>query len=301
MRLLINSFYSLSWLLAGLLVTFSGFAVAEVLNDQIIIDDKNFTLVSSRRVTRTVSEYRLRALAQNVSAVDLTNVKASLVSAPSSISIIQGNVEFGAITANSSVSSSNDFTIQINVRQAYTLADLVWRIEGDLPPPPTPPSRSPTAVGIFMKIDGPAIKGEVESSSHKEWIQVLAWSEGASNSGTTHVGGGAGAGTFNLGNVNVTKYLDAASNPLRLAIAKGELFDEVQIDVIKQCGTSLYTQYAITLSNVLVVGLSSSSSGGEDRLTENVAFNTATIQTMYTPVGDKCLFQQPIYSIQSYN
>ncbi|MCF4009172.1 Hcp family type VI secretion system effector [Rheinheimera sp. UJ63] len=301
MRLLIKSIHSLSWLLVGLLVAFSGFAVSEVINDHIIIDDKNFTLVSSRRVTRTVSEYKLRVLAQNVSAVDLSNVKASLISAPTSISIIQGNLAFGAIPANSSVLSSNDFTIQINLREAYNLADLVWKIDGDLPPPPPPPSTSPTAVGIFMKIDGPAIKGEVESSSHKDWIQVLAWSEGSSNSGTTHVGGGAGAGSFMLGNVNVTKYIDTASNPLRLAIAKGELFEEVQIDVIKQCGTSLYTQYAITLSNVMVVGLSSGGSGGEDRLTENVAFNTAMIQTMYTPVGDKCRFQQPIYSIQSYN
>jgi type VI secretion system secreted protein Hcp len=152
-----------------------------------------------------------------------------------------------------------------------------------------------------MSIDNNAIKGEVMSSSHKDWIAVLAWSEGSSNSGTTHMGTGLGAGTINIQGVNVTKWLDSSDPELRLAILTGRRFDEVKIDVIKTCGLGIYTKYAITLNDVLVTSLNSGGSGGEDRLTESVSFDMSSIESMYTPVGPDCRLEQPIYSFQSYN
>ena len=299
MRLLINILSLWLFLVTALLASMPSLAVAEVLGEEISIEHNNFTLVNSRRVTRTVSEYTIRALAQNTSVTQLDNVKASLVSVPSSITIVDGNLDFGSIAGNSSMLSSDEFTIQINLRQAFSLADLVWQIEGDLPLPP--PNTSPTETGIFMSIDNNAIKGEATSDSHKDWITVLAWSEGSSNSGTTHTGSGSGAGAINIQGVYVTKWLDSSDPELRLAILTGRRFDEVKIDVIKACGRGIYTKYAITLNDVLVSSLSSGGSGGEDRLTENVSFDMSSIETMYTPVGPDCRLEQPIYSFQSYN
>ena len=48
------------------------------------------------------------------------------------------------------------------------------------------------AVDMFLKLDG--IKGESVDSKHKDEIAVLAWSWGMSNSGSAHLGGGAGSG-----------------------------------------------------------------------------------------------------------
>jgi len=304
MRLLINILSLWLFLVIAILASLPSLAVAEILGEEVSIDHKNFTLLNSRRVSRTVSEYTMRAVAHNTSVTELDNVKASLVSVPSNITIVDGNLNFGLIAGKSNVVSSNEFTIQINLRQAFSLADLVWKIEGDLPPPPPPPPgiSTPTKVGMFMSIDDNAIKGEETSRSHKDWITVLAWSEGSSNSSTTHMGTGSGAGTINIQGVNITKWLDRSDPELRLAILSGRRFDEVKLDVIKSCGDrGIYTQYAITLNDVLVAALSSGGSSGEDRLTENVTFSMSSIETMYTPVGPDCRLEQPIYSFQSYD
>jgi len=52
------------------------------------------------------------------------------------------------------------------------------------------------AVDMFIKIG--ALKGESRDKVHKDEIDVLAWSWGMSNSGSAHVGGGAGAGKVNV-------------------------------------------------------------------------------------------------------
>ena len=48
------------------------------------------------------------------------------------------------------------------------------------------------ALDQFLKLDG--IDGEAVDHSHGGEIDVLAWSFGASQSGTTHMGPGGGAG-----------------------------------------------------------------------------------------------------------
>jgi|GEM_PF-4566298 len=298
MRLLQNVLFGMFFVFTSMSAFISSFAVAEIIDTQIVIDHSNFTLISSKRVTRTVSEYTIRAVAKNVTAIEIKNVTATLISVPSNITIVDGNLNFGLLAANASVASSDTFTIRIDLRQAYSLADLRWKIEGDLPPPP---ASTPSAVGIFMSIDKNAIKGEVIHASHKDWIEVLSWYEGSNNSGTTHLStGGVTEGKFNLGDVSVSKFLDTASVPLKLAIASGRFFDEVKIDVIKDCGGNKYTQYAITLNLVLVTSSSSSASGGQDHLVENITLNTSSIETMYTPVGKDCRFENPIYSLVSY-
>jgi type VI secretion system secreted protein Hcp len=48
------------------------------------------------------------------------------------------------------------------------------------------------AMDIFIKIGD--LKGESIDDKHKDEIQVLAWSWGMSQSGTTHMGPGGGSG-----------------------------------------------------------------------------------------------------------
>lgn len=297
MRLLHNVLFRMCFVITCLTAIMPGFAAAEVIDSQVVIDHSSFTLVSSRRVTRTVSEFTIRAVAKNTTALEIKNVTAKIVAKPANITVIDGNVNFGLLAANASVASTDEFTLQIDLRQSYSLADLKWEVYGDLPP--TIPT--PSEVGIFMSIDKNAIKGEVSNKSHKDWIKLLTWSENSSNSATTHQGAVDTTGTFNLGNISVSKYLDSSSLPLRMAIASGSHYDEVKIDVIKECGGNKYTQYAITLNQVIVVALNNSASGGQDHLVEQVTFDTASVETMYTPVGTNCRFENPIYSLVSYN
>src|SRR5947207_3599725 len=87
------------------------------------------------------------------------------------------------------------------------------------------------AVDMFMKIG--ALKGESKDSSHKGEIDVLAWSWGMSNSGSAHVGGGAGAGKVNIQDLSFTKYIDKSSPTLDLACCTGKHFLKATLTVRK--------------------------------------------------------------------
>ena len=134
------------------------------------------------------------------------------------------------------------------------------------------------AVDMFMKIGD--LKGEAKDKTHKEEIDVLAWSWGLSNSGTSHMGGGAGAGKVNVQDVSFTKYIDKSSTNLIMAACTGKHFDEAKLTVRKAGDTPL-EYLLITMKEVMVTAVSTGGSGGEDRLTENVTLNFASFVTEY--------------------
>ena len=141
------------------------------------------------------------------------------------------------------------------------------------------------AVDMFMKLGD--LKGESRDKSHKEEIDVLAWSWGVSNSGTTHIGGGGGAGKANVQDLSFTKWVDVASPELFLATCNGKHFPEATL-VVRKAGTTPLEYITIVMSEVLVTSYSTGGSGGEDRLTENVTLNFAKVTYSYkeqTPTG----------------
>ncbi len=138
------------------------------------------------------------------------------------------------------------------------------------------------AMDMFLKIE--PIKGETrdKDASKVGTIDVLAWSWGMSNSGTTHVGGGGGAGKVNVQDLSLTKYIDSASPSLQLACCNGKHFDEATITV-RKAGETPLVYLTIKMTEVLVTSVSTGGSGGEDRLTENVSLNFSKVEVNYTP------------------
>jgi type VI secretion system secreted protein Hcp len=140
------------------------------------------------------------------------------------------------------------------------------------------------AVDMFMKIG--TLKGESKDKVHVGLIDVLAWSWGASNSGSAHVGGGAGAGKANVQDLSFTKYVDSASPDLLLACCNGTHYDDAHL-IVRKAGTTPVEYIKLDLTEVLITSLSTGGSGGEDRLTENVTLNFAKYTFTYTPQTDK--------------
>jgi len=136
------------------------------------------------------------------------------------------------------------------------------------------------AVDMFIKID--TIDGESRDKTHAKDIDVLAWSWGMSNSGTAHMGGGAGAGKVNVQDLSFTKYVDKASAKLQLACCNGTHFTKAKL-VVRKAGTTPIEYIVIELEEVLITSVSTGGSGGEDRLTENVTLNFAKVKFVYTP------------------
>src|SRR6478752_5281026 len=122
------------------------------------------------------------------------------------------------------------------------------------------------AMDMFIKIG--ALKGESRDSKHKEEIDILAWSWGASNSGSAHMGGGAGAGKVNVQDISFTKYIDKSSPSLFLSCANGKHIPTATL-VVRKAGEKPLEYLKLELTEVLVSSVSTGGSGGEDRLTEN--------------------------------
>jgi type VI secretion system secreted protein Hcp len=135
------------------------------------------------------------------------------------------------------------------------------------------------AVDMFMKFT-PELKGESKDKAHAGTIDVLAWSWGVSNSGSAHVGGGAGAGKANFQDLSFTKYVDLASADLIYDCASGKHLDKAEL-IVRKAGEKPLEYIIITMTEVLVTSVSTGGSGGEDRLTENVTLNFAKFQLDY--------------------
>jgi len=139
------------------------------------------------------------------------------------------------------------------------------------------------AVDMFLKLDG--IKGEATDKTHKDDIDVLAWSWGVANAHGA-VGKGGGAGKANFQDLSFTKYVDKASSQLHMScatgkhIAKGELF-------VRKAGGEQLEYIKITLTDCLISSVSTGGSGGEERLTENVTLSYSKFEFGYQPQNAK--------------
>ncbi len=137
------------------------------------------------------------------------------------------------------------------------------------------------AVDMFMEM-GAKIKGETQDKEFKDkgGIDVLAWSWGMSQSGSAHMGGGAGAGKANFQDLSFTKYVDKATTALMIALAKGSHIDECKL-TCRKAGEGQKKYIEIVMKEVVVTSVSTGGSGGEDRLTENVSLNFGQVSFEY--------------------
>jgi len=136
------------------------------------------------------------------------------------------------------------------------------------------------AVDMFIKIDD--VKGESQDKTHKDEIDVLAWSWGMSQSGTMHMGGGGGGGKVSVQDLSFTKYIDKSSANLMDYCSRGAQYKEAKMTVRKAGGAPL-EYLIITMTDVIITSVSTGGSGGEDRLTENVTLNFAAVKVDYQP------------------
>jgi type VI secretion system secreted protein Hcp len=135
------------------------------------------------------------------------------------------------------------------------------------------------AIDMFIKIG--QIEGESKDATHAGEMDVLAYSLGFSNSGTTHAGSGAGAGKVNAQDLSFTTYVSKASLPLFTAVCTGRIFTAATL-TIRRAGANPFEFLKIRMEDVLVSSDSSGGSGGEDRLVENYSLNYARIIFTYT-------------------
>jgi type VI secretion system secreted protein Hcp len=137
---------------------------------------------------------------------------------------------------------------------------------------------------MFLKIDG--VEGESLDDKHKNEIQLLSFSFGASQSGSAGLGGGSGVGKVQIHDFQVSKHVDKATPLLFKACATGKHTPKVTLVCRKAGGTQQeYLKY--TFSEVLISSVAHSGSGSELLPVENVSMHFAKIEMEYKPQDEK--------------
>jgi type VI secretion system secreted protein Hcp len=139
------------------------------------------------------------------------------------------------------------------------------------------------AFDAFIKIDG--IPGESTDDKHADWIEVLSYSCGVTQtaSGSASSGGGASAERADFQDFSIVKALDKASPKLALACADGTHIKEITLELCRAGGDKLkYMEYKLGDAIVSSVRPGGSAGGSETLPLEEVSFNYGKIEWTYT-------------------
>lgn len=141
-----------------------------------------------------------------------------------------------------------------------------------------------THADMFLKIDG--IEGESRDDKHKNEIELLSFSFGASQPGSSGFGGGAGVGKVQVQDFHFSKYYDKSSPKLFEACATGK-HDAKLVLTCRKAGGAQQEYLKVTLSEAIISSIQDSGTGGETLPTENVTVNFSKIEIEYKPQDEK--------------
>lgn len=139
------------------------------------------------------------------------------------------------------------------------------------------------AFDAYLEIEG--IPGESSDDAHKDWIEVLSFSSGVSQtaSGSASSGGGASAERADFQDFSIVKTLDKASPKIALACADGTHIKSIILELCRAGGDKVkYMEYKMTNCIVSSFHPGGSAQGGETLPLEEVTFNFGKIEWIYT-------------------
>ena len=135
---------------------------------------------------------------------------------------------------------------------------------------------------LFIKIGD--IEGESTTDGHPGEIELLSWSWGATQAGSTQSISGSTAGKVNMQDLTFSKLVDSSTPNLIKAVASGQSYPLATLIAEKSAGSGKKpVQYIkIKLKNVLISSYSVGGAGGSDTTTETVTLNFGAVETTYT-------------------
>jgi type VI secretion system secreted protein Hcp len=146
------------------------------------------------------------------------------------------------------------------------------------------------AVDYFLKLDG--IPGESADAKHKDELDVLAFSWGVSQSGSSPGGGGGASGKAVFEDLLVVARTSKASPRLWLACASGQHIKSAVL-TCRKAGKAPLEFLKITLSDVTISSYEIDGSDEELPL-DQIALSFAKVETAYTPQDATGKAQPPV-------
>jgi type VI secretion system secreted protein Hcp len=147
------------------------------------------------------------------------------------------------------------------------------------------------AVDYFLKIDG--IPGESKDSRHAGEIDVLSFSWGVAQTGTSSAGGGGGAGKAVFQDISFTTAMNKASPKLFQACASGEHIKEAVLTAVKTDKKDKQEYMIIKMTDVLVSSYQTGGSSGQVPV-DQFSLNYAKIEIEYRPINPDGSLGEPI-------
>jgi type VI secretion system secreted protein Hcp len=136
------------------------------------------------------------------------------------------------------------------------------------------------AVDYFLKIDG--IDGESKDKKHAKEIDLLSWSWGETQSGSSAFGGGGGAGKVNMQDFSFAMNNNAASPKLVLACASGQHIKSALL-TCRKAGKEQQEYLKIKFSDLLISSFQTGGSTGAEIPVDQISFNFSKIEYEYYP------------------
>jgi type VI secretion system secreted protein Hcp len=132
------------------------------------------------------------------------------------------------------------------------------------------------SVQIVLKLGD--IKGESIVENHKDEIDVVSWSWGITQTGSSHVGSGGGAGAADVHDLTVTGAPmkgDVILTCIKVGGGTPDKPNKVEFVKITMGGT------------VMVSSFSPAGAGSDERFTETITIHFSQVQYEYTVQKDK--------------
>jgi type VI secretion system secreted protein Hcp len=134
---------------------------------------------------------------------------------------------------------------------------------------------------FFLKLDG--IDGESTDDQFKNWIKLMSWSWGATQTSSTAFGMGGGAGKVTIHNVSMTAALNAVSPSLFNYCTSGKKINWAELNC-RKAGDPPQVYMKIKLTEVYVA--SYQNGGHDDDVTDIFTLNFAKVEMCYGCQGD---------------
>lgn len=126
------------------------------------------------------------------------------------------------------------------------------------------------AVDYFLKL-GDDIQGESEDAKHKNEIQVLSWSWGASNVSSVSGTGGSGAGKVDVSDVSMMLNFDKSTPKFFKSISLGTHIPTGELTATKAGATQPYLK--VNFKEIFVTSLQMSAAGEVPAVSLSFTYN----------------------------
>jgi type VI secretion system secreted protein Hcp len=135
---------------------------------------------------------------------------------------------------------------------------------------------------IYLKLGD--IKGESQADGHKDEIEIMSWSWGSTQTGSTQSITGSTAGKVNVHDLTITKLVDVSTPNIFSSVSGGTSHKEAMLVCQKSAGAGKppVPYLKIKLGNVLVSSHSIGGTGGSNETTETITLNFGKVEITYT-------------------